>query len=267
MNNRNVARWLIAIIAGVLIVCISLGLTACTHAPNNNMTQSTVPTETNAAVPDIPEGEPILTEDPTEPPTVMGTVNTDRLNVRNKPDIDDHVFRQMAVGTRVEILEKKETPDGITWGRIEDGWINLRYVTIDGEPEPTVRTTVDLKALRSLALVNYMEAGEDGCCNLCRRRICDVVLNRVADDRWANSIDGVLTEPYQFSYFWQDLDWPERANRMGEQHAIERAFIAAEQVLLGNHTDVYQKGYVWYQGINRTPDYIVCYDCGIWFSR
>lgn len=259
MNNRK----LIKIICAIILVLTTLG--ASIYAISNPAKPNNIPT-IESTVPEIPEGEPILTEDPTEPPTVMGTVRVDRLNVRNEPDINKHVFRQMAVGTRVEILEQKVI-DSIRWGRIEDGWINLRYVAIDGEPEPTVRTTVDLAALRSLALVNYMEAGEDGCCNECRRRICDVVLNRVADDRWANTIDGVLTEYCQFSYFWIDLDWPERANSMGEQHAIERAYMIAEEVLMGKHSDVYQKGYVYYQGINRTPDYIVCYDCGIWFSR
>lgn len=221
-------------------------------------------------VPDIPEGEPIMREDPTEPPTeppvIMGTVNTDRLNVRKEPDINARVFRQMAVGTRVEILERKIL-DGVEWGRVEDGWINLRYVDIDGSEKKGVDISVNLEDLHNLALVNYMEAGEDNCCNLCRARICDIVLNRVSDERWADSIADVLMEYRQFSYLWSGLEWPKRADELWEQHAIERAYMVAEDVLMGNHTDVYQQGYVWYQGINRTDDYIVCYDCGIYFSR
>lgn len=86
---------------------------------------------------EIPEGEPIITEEystesPTEPKTVMGTVNTDRLNVREEPDTNCTVIRQLEVGTRVEILEQKIL-DAVPWGRIEDGWINLRYVDLDGE--------------------------------------------------------------------------------------------------------------------------------------
>lgn len=267
MNNDKLTKLIGTIILVLAILITSIYAISSFIKTDNDIPtiESTVPS-TEAVVPEIPEGEPLITEDPTEPPTFMGTVNTDRLNVRKEPYIDAHVFRQLEVGTRVEILEEKIL-DAVTWGRIEDGWINLRYVTLDGEIKPTVNTTVDLDELRCLAIVNYMEAGEDGCCNDCRRRICDVVLNRVADDRWEDSIEKVLTEPYQFSYLWQDLDWPARAKAMGEQHAIERAFMIAEEVLLGNHSDVYQQGYVYYQGINRTDDYIVCNDCGIWFSR
>lgn len=84
---------------------------------------------------EIPEGEPIImeeyiTEAPTEPTVVWGTVNTDRLNVRKEPYIDAYVYRQLPIGSRVEILEHKIL-DGTPWGRIEVGWINLGYVDID----------------------------------------------------------------------------------------------------------------------------------------
>ena len=239
---------------------------------------------------EIPEGEPIITEEysteapteipteapteapaeaPTEPETVMGTVNTDRLNVREEPDVNCFVIKQLAVGTRVEILEQKIL-DAIPWGRIEDGWINLRYVDLDNGDDYSVQITYDMEDLHNLALINYVEAGQDNCCNTCRRRICDVVLNRITDDRWAgeDTIAEVLLSPTQFAQLSKTgLVFPDRADRLAEQHAIERAYMIAEQVLLGNHTDVYQQGYVWYQGINRTNDYIVCYDCGIYFSR
>lgn len=84
---------------------------------------------------EIPEGEPLIreeysTETPTEPLIVWGTVNTDRLNVRKEPYIDARVYRQLSVNTRIEILEQKIL-DGVLWGRIEDGWVILRYVDLD----------------------------------------------------------------------------------------------------------------------------------------
>lgn len=229
---------------------------------------------------EIPEGEPLIrgeypTEAPTEVPTephfpMRGVVLVDRLNVREEPDINCHVKYQLDVGEEIEVFEIKIL-DAIPWGRIEnDLWVNLRYVELEDENyDFTMQVNYSLDDLHALAIVNYMEAGQDSCCNLCRARICDVVLNRVADDRWPgeDTIQKVLTSPYQFSYLWLYLSFPERADRIQEQHAIERAYMIAEQILLGNHTDVYQNGYVWYQGINRTNDYIVCENCGIWFSR
>ena len=84
---------------------------------------------------EIPEGEPIITEEyttepPTEPTPIWGTVNTDKLNVRKEPYIDARVSRQLYVGVRVEILEQKIL-DGVLWGRIETGWINLKYVDLE----------------------------------------------------------------------------------------------------------------------------------------
>lgn len=88
----------------------------------------------------IPEGEPIIRENPTEPPTEeptepypkMGTVVVDRLNVRKEPYIDKNIVYQLAIDTRIEILEVKIL-DAIPWGRIANGWINLRYIDLDGE--------------------------------------------------------------------------------------------------------------------------------------
>ena len=81
------------------------------------------------AVPEIPEGEPIITEDPTEPPTIMGIVNTDRSNVYKEPYIDSHVFKQLNIGTHVEIMELKIL-DTVPWGLSDYGWINMKYITI-----------------------------------------------------------------------------------------------------------------------------------------
>lgn len=77
------------------------------------------------------------TEEPTAPPetepeVVMGTVNTDKLNVRTKANPNSPSVKKLAVGTRLEILEQL-TVDDVTWGRIEAGWVNMKYVDLDGE--------------------------------------------------------------------------------------------------------------------------------------
>ena len=92
-------------------------------------------------------GEPDPTEPaPTEPETpevVIGVVNADNLNVRAEPSVDSAVVAQLPINTVVEILEQK-TADGIVWGRISSGWINMNFVTIvdevpeqPTEPDPT----------------------------------------------------------------------------------------------------------------------------------
>lgn len=133
--------------------------------------------------------------------------------------------------------------------------------------EPT-EPPIDEQDLENLAIIIYREAGGDACCDECRRRVADVVLNRVADDRFENTIEDVLLSPHQFGKLYKTgLVWPERASWPSEQHAVERAYRIAEEVLSGKHSNVYQKGYVWFQMTKRTDDYIVCYVCGFYFSR
>ena len=77
----------------------------------------------------------------TEPQTLMGTVNTDKLNVRTNADASSPSVQKLAVGTRVEILEQQVVED-VTWGRIADGWVKMKYVTLDGDTTaPTVDST------------------------------------------------------------------------------------------------------------------------------
>ena len=273
MNSNKLTKILCAVILALLTLSISIFSVMVLSKSNNEI-------QIEAAVPYIPEGEPILTEDPTEPPThfpMKGLVLVDRLNVRKEPDINHHVSYQLAIDEEIEVFEINiiDTDDwgSIAWGRItDDMWVNLRYVELeDKDYDFTVQVEYSLDDLHGLAIVNYLEAGQDSCCNLCRGRICDVVLNRVAEDNYyadENTVKEVLTSVTQFSYLWRYYGFvPEKVENIYEQHAIERAYMIAEQILLGNHTDVYMQGYYCYMGINRTDDYIVCHDCGIWFSR
>ena len=86
--------------------------------PTAATTEATQPTETTAP----PE---------TPPPSVWGTVNTNNLNIRTSPSSTSTILGQFDAGTRVEILEQ-QTTDGVNWGRLEQGWVNLLFVTLDG---------------------------------------------------------------------------------------------------------------------------------------
>jgi hypothetical protein len=98
---------------------------------DNDSTNDTIaPTETTPASFPMPEGEPIMREDPTEPQFPRkGIVNTDRLNVREGPNFNENAIYQLAVGTEIEIFEIRII-DAVPWGRIEDGWVNCYYVDI-----------------------------------------------------------------------------------------------------------------------------------------
>ena len=123
------------------MVLLTMTLAGCSKTPDpTEPSDSAAPTSTEGSdQPTIEETEPPATE--TEPQTLMGTVNTDKLNVRTDPDSDSPSIQKLAVGTRIEILEQ-QVVDDVTWGKIADGWVNMKYVTLDGaEPDATTDPT------------------------------------------------------------------------------------------------------------------------------
>lgn len=88
--------------------------------------------------------------------------------------------------------------------------------------------------LETLALVIYQEAGGDDCSDETRLMVGTVVLNRVADDRYPNTIAEVATEYRQYGrLYWTGLKWPERASKAEEAHAVKRAYDCATLLLDG----------------------------------
>ena len=101
---------------------------------------------------------------------------------------------------------------------------------IEPEAEPTYTET----DLEMLALVIYQEAGGDACSDETRLMVGNVVLNRVADDRFPDSIEEVLLQERQYGRLhWTGLVWPERASQSVEAHAVQRAYDCAKRVLEG----------------------------------
>lgn len=117
------------------------------------------------------------------------------------------------------------------------------------EVEPTY-DSVDISYspfdVELLACVIYQEAGGDYVDDNFRRMVGDVVLNRVNDPRFANTIYGVLITPGQYGWdCYSGVTWPARAYTAYEQHAVARAYRIAEELLNGYHSDIYGQGYVW----------------------
>lgn len=142
--------------------------------------------------------------------------------------------------------------------------------TVSEASEPPVTTVcvpvVDPIERELMAIVVYQEAGGDLYCDDCRRRVADVVLNRVADPRFPDSIEGVLTQYAQYGLLWKTgIQWPDRADDPNEWHAVSRAYDIAEEVLKGNHSELYGNGYVYQAEFKQGSDGFWC--CGTYFGR
>lgn len=117
-----------------------------------------------------------------------------------------------------------------------------------------------------LAIVIYQEVGSDACCDDCRRRVADVILNRVESEYFPNTIYEVLTQRSQYgAFYWTGVVWPERASYSGEAHAVERAYRIAKEVLEGNHSELYGNDYVWQAGFIQGSEGFYC--CGVYYGK
>ena len=117
-----------------------------------------------------------------------------------------------------------------------------------------------------LACVIYQEVGGSKHCDECRRRVADVVLNRVADSRFPNSIEKVLLQKNQYGrFYYTGIKWASRHTNPGEKKAVERAWRIAKEVMAGQHSDIYGKGYVWQAGFKQGTSGFWC--CGHYFAK
>lgn len=126
------------------------------------------------------------------------------------------------------------------------------------EPDPA--------EVEMLACAIYNEAGGDACSDVCRYYVGDVILNRVADPRFPDTIEAVLIAPKQYGRFSKTgIVWPSRAKNPGEAHAVQRAYDTAYDLLSGNHSELYGNGYVWQSENIQGKEGFWC--DGIYFGR
>lgn len=92
--------------------------------------------------------------------------------------------------------------------------------------------TYTQEELDILALIVYQEAGGDAVSDDTRRLVAQVFLNRVADDRFPDTFYDVATAERQYGkLYWTGIKWPERAYYESEEHAVDRAYEIAKEVL------------------------------------
>lgn len=96
---------------------------------------------------------------------------------------------------------------------------------------PSDKTYTD-EELDILALIVYQEAGGDNVSDDTRRLVAQVFLNRVNDSRFPDSFYEVATQERQYGrLYWTGIVWPDRASSQAEEHAVERAYKIAQEVL------------------------------------
>lgn len=95
--------------------------------------------------------------------------------------------------------------------------------------EPEELYTVD--ELYCMAAVIYNEAGGDSCTDEHRELVGYVVLNRVNDSRYFDSIREVLEQRGQYAGMENGVVFAERHTKPEEAHAFERAYVTARKVL------------------------------------
>lgn len=132
---------------------------------------------------------------------------------------------------------------------------------IEAEPETETGTAYTDEERELLACAIYCEAGGDACNDETRRMVGEVILNRVADPRFPDTIAGVLTQKSQYGRFhWTGVVWPSRAAH--EPEAVERAYRCAEAVLteprLLPEDVVFQAEFVQGEIVAQAPGYYFC---------
>lgn len=149
-------------------------------------------------------------------------------------------------------------------------------LVVPAEPEPEIETPAEVvhdkdeptytdEELEALALVIYQEAGGDACSDETRIMVGNVVMNRVADERFPSTIEEVLLQKQQYGrLYWTGLVWPERASQSVEAHAVQRAYDCAERVLNGER--LLPDDVIWQAEFIQGTE-IVAHQDGFYFCR
>lgn len=156
---------------------------------------------------------------------------------------------------------KRATPLWTRWEHFmeESAWNQMCLEAEEEEPDP--------QDVEYLAIVIFCEVGADAQSDETRYMVGDVVLNRVADSRYPDTIYEVLKQKSQYGrFYWTDVVWPERASYPGNAHAVERARRIAYNLLTdAYHSKLYGAGYIFQD--NRVHGKDNVWSDGVCFGR
>lgn len=169
-----------------------------------------------------------------------------------------HVQDMREPAVKVEIVETAV---------IEPEPLPVEPVVLKTEEPVFEEPEIDWAVQEQLAVGIYREGGGDSVCDDCRVRIADVMLNRVADPRFPDTLAEVLTQKGQYGTMHTDgITFPARAAQPEEFHAVQRAYDTAEEVMGGRHSELYGQGYI-YQSEFPNLGHDAFEHCGIYFAK
>ena len=106
----------------------------------------------------------------------------------------------------------------------------LTHESSEPTQEPEITYTED--ELFCMAAAIYNEAGDDACSDETRMLVGYVILNRVKDPRFPDSIREVLEAESQYgNFYWTGVKFADRSSKPEEQNGVERAYETAKRVL------------------------------------
>lgn len=255
------------VLVNILDVSLETGdeLTTVETSTTNDISVEEEPTSAISYITDLAESVEIVAVETVETAVVATIAAPSELEETVEPETQTILEDAEVVVEETDVAAREETVSETEV--VESTEVTTTY--IEPETEVVVETTESeqgMSDIEMLALIIYQEVGGDMHCDECRRRVADVVLNRVADDRFPDNIYDVLVQPGQYGALsWTGLIWASRASSQWEAPAVERAYRIAEEVLNGQHSELYGNGYVWQAGFVQGSDNIYC--CGHYFGR
>ena len=143
------------------------------------------------------------------------------------------IFVPKGIEEREEQVSGTSAPTNVPSPTLQ---ITRDVVTATPTPEPTptkeLEPTYTEDELFCMAAAIYNEAGGDACSDETRMLVGYVILNRVKDPRFPDSIREVLEARNQYGeFYWTGVKFADRSSKPGEQNAVERAYEIAKRVL------------------------------------
>lgn len=126
--------------------------------------------------------------------------------------------------------EPETTETTVVETTVEHTTVDIPRTVVETTTQPEPTYTND--ELFCMAAAIYNEAGSDSCSDDTRRMVGYVILNRVNDPRYPNTIRGVLLQYKQYGTFYKTgIKFADRASSPSEKHAVDRAYRIAKEVL------------------------------------
>lgn len=200
--------------------------------------------------------------------TIIFCIATTTIQARADEMMEQDQIARERYREKVSMIENESRPLEVTYIQPKKNEILVKPIEPVANSDKGGWECENREDAEYLACVIYQEAGGDGCCDMCRRRVADIVLNRVKDVRFAgDTVEAILTEgnPPQWGlYSVTGIVWPEKASYPEEAAAVERARRIAIEVLEGNHSDL-TEDYIWCAEFPQGQDVIEC--DGIYFGK